>query len=310
MTRPVLRVHVRPRMGTWLGITVSAPPPIADGLAAHAFAVATRVELDMSRFDERSALVAVNRAAGSAVAVPRELARAVKAARQLAERTDGAFDPTIGALMEAWRRAAIDGRAPDAAGLAAARALTGWRGLTVRGCRVRLARPGMALDLDGFGKGWAVDRIAASLAAVRGVSALVNFGESSLAALNAPDGPAAWTVVLRDPFGGVVGRLRLRNRACATSATFGRAWRVGRRRRGHVIDPRSGRPVRSAGQATAIADSAAVAEAAATALLVRGPASLGWLTGRLRCELAWIDRRGVVATPGFRLEPAASRATA
>lgn len=309
MTRPATRVHVRPRMGTWLGLTLRAPAPVADGLAAHGFALVARVERMMTRLDAVSPLNAVNRSAGSAAAVPHELARALRMARRLAELTGGAFDPTIGALTEVWRAASTGSRLPTREALAAARALTGWNGLGVRGCRATLARPGMTLDLDGFGKGWAADRVAAALASVTGVSALVNFGESSLVAVGG-GASGGWSVVLRHPFGGVAGRIRLRNRACSTSATFGHAWRIAGRRWGHVIDPRSGWPAEYAAQATALADSAAVAEAAATALLVLGPQSLAWVAERLECETCWIDRAGLLTTAGFPLEPAAEEVTA
>lgn len=137
-----------------------------------------------------------------------------------------------------------------------------------------------------------------TLGRLPGLTALINFGESSLVALGtrASDPP----IILRHPLGGVVGVFELRNRACSTSAVFGRRWGVGGRR-SHVLDPRSCRPLVTAAQVTVIARRAAVAEAVSTALLVLGRPAVGRLARRLRCEVCWVDAHGVVTTPGFPL---------
>ncbi len=293
-------------MGTLLAITLAAPPRLADRCAARAFRLAARSERRLSRFDPTSALSRVNRAAGRPVTVPREVREVLGLARRLAAATGGAFDPTAAPLVDLWHAAGRAGRWPPAPAVREARARTGWRGLRVRGCRAGLARPGMALDLGGIAKGWAVDRIACALGRVAGLAALINFGESSLAAV----GEAVWPIVLRHPGGGFAGWFRLRRGACSTSSSLGRAWRLGRRTVGHVVDPRSGRPVAGPAQATVVAASAAVAEAASTALLVLGRPAVPAIARRLRAEVLWIDAAGSLATAGFVLEPPAAGARA
>jgi thiamine biosynthesis lipoprotein len=159
----------------------------------------------------------------------------------------------------------------------------------------------VAIDLDGIGKGVALDRIAATLKRSGAVPALLNFGESSLLAVGR--GPkAGWRVLLRHPLGGFVGEFRLRNGACSTSATLGRRATVEGRRIGHILDPRTGRPRQAAAQAVVLARSAAVAEAVSTALLVLGRRSMNRLAKRLRVEACWIDRSGIRTTRGFVLK--------
>src|SRR5262249_35679543 len=147
-----------------------------------------------------------------------------------------------------------------------------WQAIEVRGHRVALRQPGTAVDLGGFGKGITLDLIAATLRDERCGAAFLNFGESSLVAIGRPP-RARWRVGLRHPRGGFVGEFPLGRRACSTSATFGRPLRIGSRSVGHVVDPRTAYPVRGRAQVTVLAPSAAVAEAASTALLVRGRAA-------------------------------------
>jgi thiamine biosynthesis lipoprotein len=234
--------------------------------------------------------------------VSAELARVLALARRLSIATDGAFDPTITPVFEAWRRASARGRMPSAQRLRATLGLVGCRRITIAGSRVSLERAGMAVDLGGLGKGLALDRIAARLRRERCGSAMLNFGESSLLAIGRPPG-GRWTVVLRHPASGVVGEFPLGGRACSTSATFGQTLKAGSRRVGHVLDPRTGRPVRVMAQVTVLARSAAVAEAASTALLVLGRSSVAMLAARLNLDACWVDRAGVFTTPRFPLRP-------
>lgn len=288
-------------MGTLLGLTIHAHPPAADRAAARAFALAARLEAQMTRFDPRSALSQVNRGRARPIRVPASLARLLRVARALAELTDGAFDPTLAPLADLWREAARRGAPPSSAALVRAQRLVGWRGVALRDRCVALARSGMALDLGGIGKGWAADRIASALARVGGLSAVINFGESTVVAVGTPPAGGGWPVLLRHPFGGFAGWFPLAHRACSTSGSLGRSWRVGRRTIGHVIDPWSGRPLAAPAQVTVLARSATVAEAASTALLVRGRAALAPLARRLGVEACWIDREGIAETEGFPL---------
>src|SRR5262249_40389295 len=191
--------------------------------------------------------------------------------------------------------------APSARRLRAALDLVGCPGITIDGSRVSLRRAGMAVDLGGLGKGLALDRIAARLRRDRCGSAMLNFGESSLLAIGRPP-MGRWTVVLRHPDGGFVGEFPLAGRACSTSATFGQAFGTRSRRVGHVLDPRTGRPVRARAQVTVLARSAAAAEAASTALIVLGRSSIDGLVRRLRIDACWIDGAGVYVTRGFPLQ--------
>jgi thiamine biosynthesis lipoprotein len=296
--RASLSTQVRPRMGTLLALTAPAHGR-PGGRAERVFAAVARWERVMSRHDPRSPVSAVNRAAGGAEVISPDLARVLRQARALARRTGGCFDPTMGPLVDLWQRAGRRGVAPAARALAAARARSGWEALRVRGNRVALARRGMSLDLGALGKGFALDEIRRALRG-RGPSGLLNFGESSLV----PLGPASgrgWTVMIRHPWGGFVGAVQLRRRACSTSGAHGQTVTVAGRWRSHVVDPRSGRPLRRRAQVTVLAPSAAVAEAVSTAMLVAGRDAMPGLARRFGVDACWVERTVVVTTRGFHL---------
>jgi FAD:protein FMN transferase len=290
-------------MGTLLAVTVPAQAPnVVQRCLEATFETATACERTMSRHRTDSALSRLNERAGDrdGISSP-ELAHALGLAREMSRATDGAFDPTIAPVLDAWRRASRRGLWPSAQRLRAAHAAVSWRAIEVRGHRVALRDPNMAVDLGGFGKGVALDLIAATLKAQGCGAAFLNFGESSLVALGRPPG-GRWRVALRHPRGGFVGEFPLGRRACSTSATFGQTLRIGSRSVGHVIDPLTAHPVRGLAQVTVLARSAAVAEAASTALLVRGRSALEPLARRLDVDACWIDDHGIVTTPWFPLE--------
>ena len=89
-----------------------------------------------------------------------------EAAQRMAERTDGAFDVTVGPLSRIWRRARITGGPPNPSSVASAKALVGYRLMRLSSDRtVRLAKAGMLLDLGGIAKGYAADQALAVLRA-------------------------------------------------------------------------------------------------------------------------------------------------
>jgi thiamine biosynthesis lipoprotein len=230
------------------------------------FAAARRLEAVFSRFDPASELVRVNAGAGSPTPVGRELRDLLARAQTLSTATAGAFDVTVGALSDAWRRGA------PPAEIESARISVGRADL--RGDTLSLA-PGARLDFDGIAKGYAVDVCIGLLRAGGVTSALVSLGESSLAALGAPPGETHWTLALRgvDPEL-AIGTLRLRDQAASISATYGDRGRQGRRF-GHIIDPRSGQPLTEDAVGVVVTRSATDAEAYSKALLLWGSPGVG-----------------------------------
>lgn len=131
---------------------------------------------------------------------------------------------------------------------------------------------GLRINFGGIGKGYALDRGATKLRAREITTALLSAGNSSVLALGGgPDGDG-WCVGLRHPIfkNQRFGTVRLRSYALGTSGQEEQSFEIDGLRYGHILDPRSGFPVRGVVSVTVLADSATQADALATAFFVGG----------------------------------------
>lgn len=259
-------------MGTTYAITANCPDRIPAAVVA---ALLERIDARMSTYDEASELMRFNSGpVGEWMPVSRELVEVVAAAKTVAEHTGGAFDPTVAPLVALWGFGASASRdEPDAAAIQSALLSVGYRHV-----RYRLAPPALAkdralsMDLSAIAKGHAVDRMADVLGAAGCRAFLVEFGGEIRALGPAPSG-GPWRIGVDSPAGR--GRLqepiRLRDAGLATSGDYRQYTERDGRRDAHIIDPRSGYPVRHRlASVTVVDESARSADAYATALMVLG----------------------------------------
>jgi thiamine biosynthesis lipoprotein len=236
------------------------------------------------------------------VEVGPELAEILEASVRYSQLTRGAFDVTVGPLVALWTRAGESGVAPSAEAIAQARARVGADQVRVDGRRVALAHEGVAVDLGGVAKGWALERMLPRLRA-RGIDrALLDFGQSSVWALGAPPGAAGWRLLARGPGDAALGVLTLSDQALSVSGSLGQWVEIGGRRYGHVLDPRSGLPLERRRQALVVAPDAALAEALSKGLLILGEQEgIALVDAQPGCEGLLVDADGGSwETPGWR----------
>jgi FAD:protein FMN transferase len=259
-------------MGTLLDVMLyHEEREVGLGLLREACRETHRLETLLSRHLPTSELSRLNARAGQGPGmVSVELFDLLAVARQWAEDTQGAFDPTVGAFLELWREAARRGDGPAAAHLQAARCQVGWSKLRlIPPCQVELTTAGMSLDLGGIGKGYAVDRMGALLRQHGVRHALINFGESSLMAIGPMPGGRPWPVLVRDLDRAVgVGALAIQDQAVGTSASFGQTFTLAGKLLSHILDPHHGRPLERPLAVTVVAPTATAVEALSTALVV------------------------------------------
>ena len=283
-------------MGTVLEITLRARDRLEGEETLDAlFALAKRLDALMTLYDPESDLSRLNRAAGrGAQRVAPELTQLLARSATFSRLTHGAFDVTIGPLVALWTGAAERGTLPTPAELARARARVGSDQIRLHDDgRVELLDEGVSINLGGIAKGDALDQMQ-SILRERGVAhALLDFGQSSSRGLGRPGDAPGWRLLARGPDDGLLGVLTLRDRALSVSGSLGQWVEIEGRRYGHVLDPRSGRPLERRRQALVVAPDAALAEALSKALLVLGEGEgLALVAARADCEALLAEAGG------------------
>jgi FAD:protein FMN transferase len=230
----------------------------------------TRLDTVLATQGAEGELVRLNAtAATDRVSCSRDLYAAIEAALLAAGDTDGAYDPTIEPLNRVWQVRG-NGLQPGSSELADARRLVSWRLVVPAPVQraVHFLKPGMALDLGGLGRGYALDRAAEQLRVRRVTRALLDYGEGALALSN----HEPWQIPITGPTASQrpVVRIALSNAALSTSARSESRASVGGEPRSLVIDPRLGTPTSVRASVTVVTRSAARAAALSAALLVMG----------------------------------------
>jgi thiamine biosynthesis lipoprotein len=234
-------------------------------------AIAARLDgivSEMSHWAADSLLSGYNRSeAGSWTALPADFAAVIEASLIIAQKSGGAFDPSVGQLTDLYGLAARPALAePTTAQIDEALAISGWQKLTYDDEALRLQQPGgLWLDFSGVAKGYAVDAVA-DLLDDRSVNhCMVEIGGECLGRGIRPD-TDPWWVDLETPPGIDVAPMRvaLHQLAVATSGNYVRG--------DHTLDPRTGlRVVNGIASASVLHRSTMLADAWATALTVLGP---------------------------------------
>lgn len=224
---------------------------------------------DLSRFNQAEA--------DSWQELPADFYQVLAYSLALARDTNGAYDPTVGPLVNLWGfgpdKATL--KAPSDEALAAARARIGWQRVELDAeRRAAYQAGGVYVDLSSVAKGFAVDKLADYLSARGLESYLVEVGGELRASGRKPDG-TGWRVAVEKPLPGVrdIARvLELDRGAVATSGDYRNFFEQDGVVYSHIVDPRSGRPVdHLTASVTVLADTCMEADALATAMTVLGP---------------------------------------
>ena len=269
-----------PTMGVSWNVKLFGPERLDVALAGmQVQAVLDRVVAQMSPWESWSAISRFNAAApGERIPLPAEFFFVLRRALHWAQKSDGAFDPTLGKLVDLWGfgppGAVTSPPDPDAS--AAAFAAAGWRRLALDEASRSAIQPGdLALDLSGIAKGFGVDEAARVLERLGVYDYLIEIGGELRGAGVKPDGQP-WWVEIETPPGAVLDggpiRLALHGLSVATSGTYRRFMDDEGGRLPHTLDPRSGAPVRNAVNSVSVIHASCMdADALATVLGVLGP---------------------------------------
>jgi thiamine biosynthesis lipoprotein len=267
-------------MGTIFRIVLYASDrKLAAQAANAAFERIAALDNAMSDYKPDSELMMLCRAAGGpAVKVSEDLFQVLDTAQELAARSDGAFDITVGPVVRLWRRARRRHELPDPNRLAQALALVGYHDLLLdpRQRTVQLLKPGMVLDLGGIAKGYAADEALRVLKRDGITSALVA-AAGDIACSRPPPGREGWRVEIATPVPSVesvnerIRYLLLHDAAVSTSGDAEQHLDFGGQRYSHIINPATGMALTGSRSVTVVAPRGITADSYAVAVCVLGP---------------------------------------
>jgi FAD:protein FMN transferase len=247
-------------MGTFFEILIQHKDSQYARQAAYAaFDEIDRIEGQISRFLSNSDVNRINALSpGQTLRLGIDAFDCLVACQQLYDDTQGAFDVTIGRLIDAYKQSA---QPPDSGTLETARAQSGFDKIALdpKTLSITLSAP-ITLDFGGVGKGYAIDRVVAQFDEWDIDTALIHGGGSSVYALGDPSGQG-WPLGISDPAPphALIQQYQAVNQAISSS---------GIRKGSHIIDPRTALPVAHRQAVWIICDSAATADGLSTALMV------------------------------------------
>ena len=249
----------------------------AAGAALEAFAEIDRIEQELSRFLPHSDVSRINGLPpGGCARVGTHAFECIRQSMLFSEESGGAFDITLGGLLDCW--IGRDGSLlhPPAERLGAARARKGMDRLHLSGSSMTVGVRGPAplVDLGAVGKGYAVDCAAGMLKEWGCSSALVHGGRSSAYAFGDHPSGSGWPVTLTHPqrAGELIETIPLKDQGLGGSGIV---------RRRHIIDPRTDLPVQERQAAWVLSGSAARSDALSTACMVMSAEEIRAMAARL-----------------------------
>jgi thiamine biosynthesis lipoprotein len=240
----------------------------------EAFAAMAEVDRLMSNYRADSELSTMNRlAARQAVTVSDPMISVLTAARQVSERCGGAFDVTISPLVGLWGFYSKQPHLPTSGELSRLRPLIDYRHVLIDPAQqtVRFAREGVAVDLGGIAKGFAVE-LAANVLRRHGLSGSIDAGGNQYL-IGRPLDKLVWSVGVKNPDvrDQLLGVIETGETSVSTSAEYANFVTIGGRAYGHILDPRTLQPSSASLSATVLSRDGTLADAVSTAAFVLGP---------------------------------------
>ncbi|WP_439620489.1 FAD:protein FMN transferase [Gemmata sp.] len=266
-------------MGTTFRVVLYAPDAATAKAAADAaFARVAALDECMSDYKPTSELMQLCKAFATEVGEPRKVSAdlflVLSRAGDLSKRSEGAFDATVGPVVQLWRHARRTQELPDPKEFAAARAKVGYEKVRLDPAKqtVQLATPGMQLDLGGIAKGYAADEALKVLKEKFGIASALVAAAGDIACGDPPPGKDHWAVDIAPIAKSQRPRtLHLANAAVSTSGDLEQFVVINGVRYSHVLDPRTGLGLTGRRSVTVVAPNGTTADSMTKAVSVLPP---------------------------------------
>lgn len=262
------------QMGTQIGLVFyEKDGQKADSIAQLVFKRIDELNRTLSNYLPESEINQLSKRPNMNVALSEDLFRLMNISVNLAKSTNGAFDITLGPLIELWKNARENRQVPSIAEIKTAQQSTGYGNLEfLNGNIIRIKQEGMQLDVGGIGKGFAADE-AISLLKRNGINAaLVDMG-GDVTVSEAPPNKEFWVLgfsYFNENGEEVFQKIKLKNQAVATSGDLYQYAIIDGKRYSHIINPKNGMALSNNIQVTVVAPNGTMADAYASALSVLG----------------------------------------
>jgi len=270
-------IYKKMLMGTVVEISImSGDASGYDKASEAAFGEIARLEKIFSNYDANSEVSRISERAGEAVKVSADVITVVKAALRVSKLSDGAFDPTIGAVAGLWGFSGEKKYIPQGKEVARLLPLVNYKNVIVdEGAKtVRLMKKHMTLNLGGVAKGFIVKRASEELKKHGVTKAIIKAGgDMFLISDNRGFNKSSFIIGIQDPRQEkkILGEAFSRHGAVTTSGDYERFFMRKGVRYAHILDPVTGYPARRSRSATIVADDPTLADALSTAVFVMGP---------------------------------------
>lgn len=271
-------LYEKAEMGLPFRITLYAPDEkTAKEATDDAFARIAQLNSVLSDYDPDSELSRLSRTSGEGRFVPvtTDLWDVLERAQTLAQRTDGAFDVTVGPLVNLWRRARRKQELPSKELIAEMKARVGWKNLVLdpQTKSAKLLVPEMRLDVAAIAKGYAVDA-AVRVLRERGIASCLVGGSGDMMAGDPPPGQPGWKIEVAPldvPDAPPSEVVLLNNSAIATSGDLIQRVEIGGVRYSHIVDPHTGIGLTDHSLVTILGPDCTTADGLGTAVSSLGP---------------------------------------
>ena len=248
----------------------------------------------------------INENAGIApVRVHREIIEMLLLAKKYHGLGKGAFDVTIGPVMDLWGFTGNNPKIPSPGKLAEALSLVDSNRLIINEEKQTafLEKRGMRLDLGAVAKGYATEKAVRVLKGHGIARALIDAG-GNIRVIGKNSRNAPWKIGIKDPrkSGGIIAIVSLTDGSAVTSGDYYRYFESGGRRYNHILDPRTGYPATGNMSVTVMTENAGVADCLSTVFFVLEPGKSLELAEKMRgvdIFLVTADRR-ILHTPSLK----------
>jgi thiamine biosynthesis lipoprotein len=292
-------------MGTVIEITLIVnDEEKANKAALQAFQEIKRIETLMSPWLDSSDVTRINRSSGKErVKVSPETMEVIKKAQEISELSEGGFDITADALTELWRGARKKKIPPSIEEVKEKLGLVNFKNIEMdQEGKVFLKKKGMAIDLGGIAKGYAVDRAFELLKSLGYKNLIVNAGGDLR--VGGTKNKQPWSIGIQNPreFQKILARISVLDTAIATSGDYEKYFIYQGKRYHHIFNPRDGFPTEGSQSVTIIAKDCITADGLATAVFVLGAEKGYSLCQKLEgVDCIIVDKEGkIIFSPGLK----------